>query len=168
MAVWTTTPSPAGRIGLAATVYGICNVSVGVTPRAFARSLKKDSPDKDWREDPENPVLASAREQLAAYFDRALQSFEVPLDLSGSPFQRAVWDAVRQIPWGQARSYQEVAAMVGRPRAMRAVGNTMNACQVSILIPCHRVTGAGGKIGGWGGDIRGKKWLLEFEGISYR
>lgn len=168
MAVWTTTPSCAGRICLAATVYGICRLSVGVPARNFERSLKKDFPGKDWREDASSPVLAAACQQLEAYFEGGLKSFNVPLDLSGSPFQRAVWEAVRQIPWGEARSYQAVAAMVGRPRAMRAVGNTMNACQVSILIPCHRVTGAGGRIGGWGGDIRGKKWLLEFEGIPYR
>lgn len=168
MAVWITTSTRAGRIGLAASVYGICKLSTGVTARGFRQVLRQEFPEKEWREDPHNEVLASAAAQIEEYFAGRRRSFEVPLDLAGSPFQRAVWEAVRQIPWGEAWSYRQVAEAVGRPRAMRAVGNTMNACRVPILIPCHRVTGSGGRIGGWGGDIGAKKWLLDFEGIPYR
>jgi methylated-DNA-[protein]-cysteine S-methyltransferase len=149
-------------------VYGICKLSVGISPKAFTRGLKQDFPERDWREAARHPVLDSAASQLEGYFERRIRTFDLPLDLRGSPFQRAVWESVRRIPWGEARSYQQVAAMIGRPKAMRAVGNAMNSCPLAIVIPCHRVTGAGGRLGGWGGDLRGKKMLLDFEGIAYR
>lgn len=136
------------------------------TRREFVAELRRDFPGRVWREDSSHPLLAEAASQLQRYFRRELARFDLPLDIAGSPFERAVWQTVREIPWGETRSYQEVAGLIGRPRAMRAVGNAMNKCRVGIVIPCHRVVGARGKLGGWGGDPSRKQWLLDFERAS--
>lgn len=103
------------------------------------------------------------REQLAEYFAGVRQTFDVPLKLSGTPFQRRVWQELTQIPFGTTLSYAQLAARVGNPNATRAVGAANGRNPVSILVPCHRVIGANGKLTGYGGGVDNKDWLLQWE-----
>ncbi len=166
MAVWTLIDSPAGGVGIAATTQGVCRISVGVAARRFAAELRREFPGRTWRREPADPALAEALHQVREYFAGERREFDLPAVQEGTPFQRAVWFAVRRIPWGQTASYSDVAALVGRPLASRAVGNAMNLCRLGLVVPCHRVVAAGGKAGGWGGDDRVKLWLLRFEGAA--
>ena len=109
-------------------------------------------------------VLRQCEEELAAYFAGKLRTFTVPLGPVGTPFQLSVWEALRQIPYGKTRTYGEIAAAIGNPRACRAVGMANNRNPISILIPCHRVIGSGGALVGYGGGLEVKKFLLKLEG----
>lgn len=111
-------------------------------------------------------VLADATAQLREYFAGRRRSFDLPLELSGTPFQRAVWEALADIPYGCVISYGELAAMVGRPRAFRAVGQANGANPIPIVLPCHRVVASGGRIGGYGGGLPMKRRLLALEGVD--
>ncbi|MDR3354791.1 MAG: methylated-DNA--[protein]-cysteine S-methyltransferase [Synergistaceae bacterium] len=101
--------------------------------------------------------------QLDEYFDGSRTSFDVPVDLKGSPFQISVWRALMLIPYGSTWSYGKLAAQVGRPKASRAVGGANHNNPVSIIIPCHRVIGSNGKLIGYGGGLWRKEWLLKHE-----
>lgn len=103
------------------------------------------------------------REQLRAYFAGKLRRFEVPLASHGSAFQRRVWRELLRIPFGATESYGELARRVGNPRASRAVGLANGKNPIGIIVPCHRVVGAGGALTGYGGGVERKKWLLEHE-----
>jgi O-6-methylguanine DNA methyltransferase len=102
--------------------------------------------------------------QLADYFAGRLRTFEIPLDLRGTPFQLAAWQALTEIGYGQVRTYAEHAAAIGRPRAVRAVGAANGANPVPILVPCHRLIGKGGSLVKYGGGLDVKRRLLELEG----
>ncbi len=112
---------------------------------------------------PDHPVLTAAAEQLRSYFAGTLTAFTIPLDLRGSDFERRVWAALRTIPYGQTCSYGEIAAAVGDRSAARAVGVANNRNPVSIIVPCHRVIGADGKLVGYGGGLGRKRQLLQLE-----
>lgn len=112
----------------------------------------------------EDALLASAREQLSLYFEGKLTAFELPLAPPGTPFQRAVWAALGAIPFGETRSYAELAGDLGKPKASRAVGLANGRNPISIVIPCHRVIGADGGLTGYGGGLERKRWLLAHEG----
>lgn len=112
----------------------------------------------------ETPVLAQARAQLDAYFAGERKAFELPLNPVGTEFQRRVWEALCGIPYGETRSYGQVAASLGKPGAARAVGMANNRNPISIIIPCHRVIGANGALVGYGGGLDIKIKLLEIEG----
>lgn len=111
----------------------------------------------------DEPVLASAAKQLDAYFDGDLTSFELPLTLDGSRFQRTVWAALQDIPYGETTSYGELARRIGQPSASRAVGLANGRNPVSIVVPCHRVIGADGSLTGYGGGMDRKRFLLALE-----
>ncbi len=102
-------------------------------------------------------------EQLNEYFSGKRQEFDLPLNPGGTEFQRRVWEALRSIPYGQTRSYGEVAASIGNPKACRAVGMANNRNPIPVIIPCHRVIGAGGSLVGYGGGLDKKIKLLELE-----
>lgn len=110
------------------------------------------------------PLLREAARQLTAYFAGRRQQFDLPLRPSGSPFQRAVWAALCEIPYGEVRSYRAIAERIGRPRAARAVGRANHLNPLPILIPCHRVIGASGALTGYGGGLAVKERLLGIEG----
>lgn len=115
-----------------------------------------------------NFLLVEAARQLREYFAGRLRQFDLPLDPRGTPFQRRVWCEVATIPYGRTRSYSEIAEALGTPRAVRAVGAANGANPLPIVIPCHRVIGASGKLVGYGGGLALKRRLLELEGsISY-
>jgi methylated-DNA-[protein]-cysteine S-methyltransferase len=110
--------------------------------------------------DPRHPILVETGRQLRAYFARELQSFELPLDPSGTPFQRRVWRELLKIPYGETRTYGQLAGSIGAPAAMRAVGAANGANPIAIIVPCHRVIGASGKLVGYGGGLPLKRRLL--------
>lgn len=107
--------------------------------------------------------LRSIERELGEYFDGKLEAFKTPLRLLGSPFQQDVWNRLLQIPAGQTSSYGEIAATMGRPTAYRAVAQANGANQLAIVIPCHRVINANGELGGYGGGLSRKQWLLNHE-----
>jgi methylated-DNA-[protein]-cysteine S-methyltransferase len=111
----------------------------------------------------DDDILRLAREQLRAYFAGDLLDFDLPLAGEGSPFQRKVWDALCSIPFGATVSYGDIARRVGLPKASRAVGAANGRNPISIVVPCHRVIGANGKLTGYGGGLNRKQWLLEHE-----
>ena len=108
-------------------------------------------------------VLPELREQLTAYFAGELRDFDVPLALVGTPFQREVWDALRRVPYGSTRTYGELAADIGRPTAVRAVGAANGRNPACIVVPCHRVVGSTGQLTGYAGGVDKKARLLALE-----
>lgn len=115
----------------------------------------------DWQRNREK--LAATRVQFDAYFAGELLDFDLPLAPTGTPFQISVWQALRDIEYGETISYAELARRIGNPRAVRAVGMANGANPLSIIVPCHRVIGADGSLTGYGGGLPAKKFLLELE-----
>lgn len=113
-----------------------------------------------------SPVLDAVEKQLREYFAGTRQSFDLPLAPAGTPFQRAVWDALCTIPYGETRTYAQIAAAVGNPKAYRAVGMANNRNPIAILIPCHRVVGANGSLTGYAGGLDAKRALLALETVN--
>jgi methylated-DNA-[protein]-cysteine S-methyltransferase len=113
--------------------------------------------------DPTHPILLEAERQLREYFAGKRHSFSVPLDMRGTPFQQNVWKALLQIPFGQTRSYRDIAEQLGHPKALRAVGAANGRNPLSIVVPCHRVIGASGKLTGFAGGLETKAHLLDLE-----
>ncbi|NGO08875.1 methylated-DNA--[protein]-cysteine S-methyltransferase [Streptomyces sp. HC44] len=112
---------------------------------------------------PDDTPFGETIDQLKAYFAGELKDFDLPLRLDGTPFQRTVWDQLRRIPYGETRSYGELADALGNPKASRAVGLANGRNPVGIIVPCHRVVGANGSLTGYGGGLDRKKRLLDFE-----
>ena len=111
----------------------------------------------------ETPLLKDAAAQLFAYFNRELTQFDVPLSMHGTAFQRSVWDALKTIPFGETRSYGDIAVQVGNPKAARAVGMANNRNPIPIIVPCHRVIGASGQLVGFNSGLSIKQFLLDLE-----
>ena len=150
--------SPLGPLLLARTAEGLAGVWFEDQKHHPGRL---DAPQVD-----DDALLVRTAAQLQAYFDGASESFDLPLDLQGSAFQRAVWAALLAIESGATRSYADIARAIGAPRAVRAVGAAVGRNPLSIVVPCHRVLGAGGRAGGFSapGGTRTKLALLELEG----
>ena len=119
-------------------------------------------------EDPEPPteLLRRARGQLEAYFAGTRQDFDLPIRFGGTAFQHEVWEALREIPYGKTSTYGQIAARIGRPRAVRAVGHAIGQNPISIIVPCHRVIGKDGTLTGFAGGLPAKARLLEREGVT--
>jgi methylated-DNA-[protein]-cysteine S-methyltransferase len=111
-------------------------------------------------------LIEATQRQIEAYFAGRLSSFDLPLDLEGSPFRRRVWQQIADIPFAKTRSYAEVALAAGAPNAYRAVGSACAANPVVIVVPCHRVIGSDGRLHGFGGGLDVKAWLLQHE-VAY-
>jgi AraC family transcriptional regulator of adaptative response/methylated-DNA-[protein]-cysteine methyltransferase len=111
----------------------------------------------------EHPLMEQVKNELDAYFDGTLRRFTLPLTAPGTAFQEAVWSALLEIPFGETRSYADIAASIGQPEAVRAVGQANGDNRIAIIIPCHRVVGAGGEPTGYGGGIWRKEYLLALE-----
>jgi methylated-DNA-[protein]-cysteine S-methyltransferase len=146
--------SPIGPLLLAGTNNGLKLVSFGAGKRA-----KPIEPA--WRQD--DSAFLEAIDQLKSYFAGERKVFELQLALAGTEFQKKVWSALRKIPYGETVSYKELAARVGSPKAVRAVGAANGANPIPIIIPCHRVIGNDGSLTGFGGGLPLKKKLLELE-----
>lgn len=113
----------------------------------------------------ETPLLARGRGELLEYLVGKRRTFDLPLKPQGTPFQQKVWSALADIPYGQTITYGELARRVGCPKGSRAVGQANHRNPLPILLPCHRVVGAGGTLTGYGGGLELKEWLLRLEGI---
>lgn len=144
-------PTPLGEVGIAEENGFITNLFFNktVAPREF--------------EIDETPLLQKAAAQLNEYLSGKRTRFDLPLAPEGTSFQCQCWEALRTIPYGETRSYGEQAALIGNPKASRAVGRANGQNPISIFIPCHRVVGVNGSLTGFAGGIEAKKWLLELE-----
>ncbi|WP_089611584.1 methylated-DNA--[protein]-cysteine S-methyltransferase [Dehalobacterium formicoaceticum] len=111
----------------------------------------------------ETPLIQKASLQIKEYLEGKRSAFDVPLALEGTEFQLAAWHALQTIPYGETRSYKEMAAQIGNPKACRAIGRANNRNPIAIIIPCHRVIGANGKLVGYGGGLPIKERLLQLE-----
>ncbi|MFB7109053.1 methylated-DNA--[protein]-cysteine S-methyltransferase [Streptomyces sp. NPDC056291] len=134
----------------------------GVLCGLYMTDQRHRPPEESFGE-PDDGPFGEAVDQLAAYFTGELKEFTVPLRLHGTPFQRTVWDQLRKIPYGETRSYGELATALGNPGASRAVGLANGKNPIGIIVPCHRVIGAGGSLTGYGGGLPRKRRLLDFE-----
>ena len=151
---WTIHDSPVGPLTLIADERAL----TGLHFAGYGHGLGPD------RRDPEEPLLAAAAAQLDEYFAGERHHFDLELDLGGTEFQRAVWDQLVRIPFGETVSYGEIARRLGRPERVRAVGAANGRNPVSIVVPCHRVIGADGSLVGYGGGLDRKEALLKLEG----
>jgi methylated-DNA-[protein]-cysteine S-methyltransferase len=156
--LWTEIPSPVGPLRL--TGDGSALTGVYLSPHKYGPT---DFPEAARGTD---PVLAEAARQLTAYFDGMLQEFVLPLSPAGTPFQRRVWAALCEIPYGATISYRALARRVAGDTSVRAVGGANGRNPISIIIPCHRVIGADGSLVGYGGGLERKRWLLQHEGTQ--
>ena len=155
-------PTPYGEIYIAATPDGLCRTTIpGQTLGDLLTWLERRLPGAQVA--PADGALAGACEALTAYFD-GVPLPELAVDLHGTPFQRSVWRAVMQIPFGETRSYAEVGRAIGYPLAGRAVGAANAVNPLPFVVPCHRVIGADGSIKGYPGDVISRRLLLELEG----
>jgi methylated-DNA-[protein]-cysteine S-methyltransferase len=136
---------------------------VGITALLLPTGRRRAEPHASWLRD--DAAFDDVREQLAGYFAGTRLDFELPLHLTGSPFQRRVWAALHEIPCGETRSYGQLAAALGAPTASRAVGAANGQNAVAIVVPCHRVIGADGSLTGYGGGLDAKRWLLGHEAL---
>lgn len=117
-------------------------------------------------EEAQHPVLLETARQLNEYFAGQRRQFDLPLDFEGTAFQQKVWQALLSIPFGETRSYKQIAEQIGHAKAMRAVGAANGKNPISIIAPCHRVVGANGKLVGFAGGLENKSILLEIEGSN--
>ncbi len=138
--------TPVGKMYLVSDGENITELKFG--------TRKNDSPDS---------VLLNARAELEEYFAGERKNFSVPLRPAGTPFQQSVWKALREIPYGDTASYGEIAKRIGNEKACRAVGMANNRNPIAIIIPCHRVIGAGGSLTGYAGGLDKKEFLLGLE-----
>ncbi|MGW0572388.1 MULTISPECIES: methylated-DNA--[protein]-cysteine S-methyltransferase [Streptomyces] len=150
----TVIDSPYGPLTLVATD--------GVLSGLYMTDQRHRPPEESFG-DPDDTPFAETTEELRAYFAGELQDFSVPLHLHGTPFQRSVWAELRRIPYGETRSYGQLADALGNPKASRAVGLANGKNPLGIIVPCHRVVGADGSLTGYGGGLERKQRLLEFE-----
>jgi methylated-DNA-[protein]-cysteine S-methyltransferase len=132
---------------------------------SFPTGRKVIGPHPEWR--PCDAPFAEARRQLDSYFAGELRQFDLPLQLSGTTFQNRVWMYLSGIPFGETRSYGEIAEALGQPKASRAVGAANGSNPLPIVLPCHRVIGADGSMTGFGGGLATKAFLLRHEGALH-
>jgi len=152
---YTVTDTPIGKLLLVARDGRLKRIEFHGGTEALAAS-------GDWR--PARAPFAEAERQIERYFAGRLRRFNLPLAPEGTPFQRATWEALQAIPFGETRSYAHIARAVGRPKAVRAVGAANGRNPIPVVIPCHRVIGSNGHLTGFGGGLEIKRQLLELEG----
>jgi len=159
---YTLFSSPIGPIGIAATSKGLCRLSLNAPDEpAFLRKLQREYRRPIIRRDDRFTDLVG---QLRVYLSGKPIRFNTRFDLlEGTAFHKKVWRALRRIPYGQTRSYRSVAQSIGQPQSFRAVGGACGNNPIAVLIPCHRVIGADGKLGGFTGGLSIKRWLLQSE-----
>jgi methylated-DNA-[protein]-cysteine S-methyltransferase len=153
---WKTIGSPVGKLKIVASDRGLTAIL-----------WENDSPTRvrlgDMQEAPEHPTLVEAERQLTEYFGRERTSFSLPLDFRGADFQKRVWEELLRIPYGETRSYGDIARKLGNAKACRAVGAANGRNPISIIAPCHRVVGSSGKLTGFAGGLEAKAFLLRLE-----
>lgn len=155
MPVHHTFLTPIGPVRIIADRQGLCRIRL---PGASPRDLVPETTP------PTDPVLSQARQQITEYFKGVRREFTLPLSIRGTAFEKKVWDALQNIPWGDVWSYGQVARALGKINLARAVGRAAGANPLPLVIPCHRVIGADRNLTGFAAGIAMKKYLLELEG----
>lgn len=157
---YKTMASPVGLLTLVANDHGLAAVL-----------WENDDPKRvrlsPLHEDTKHPVLLEAERQLKDYFAGKREKFELKLDFTGTDFQKKVWEALLTIPFGETRSYAQIAEQIGNPNAVRAVGAANGKNPISIIAPCHRVIGSNGKLTGFAGGMEAKSFLLKLESKDF-
>lgn len=149
--------SPVGRLTLVASMQGLAAI-------LWENESPTRVPLNPRHEDPTNPILQQTEQQLTAYFAGTLTTFSVPLHFAyGTPFQQQVWKTLLTIPYGETRTYLQIAQHLGDPKATRAVGAANGKNPLSIIAPCHRVIGSNGSLTGFAGGTEAKRFLLQLE-----
>lgn len=151
MKTFTHIITPIGLLTLAEQQEHICNIGFGelhINNAEFSDC---------------SALLKEASAQLQAYFEKRLQSFDLPLYLVGTPYQQQVWKALQDIPYGATCSYADIAHCIGNPKSVRAVGMANHRNPIAIVVPCHRVIGKNAKLTGYGGGLEAKSFLLDLE-----
>lgn len=148
---------PVGRIGIAAEDGFICGIYL--LDEKIPESFTESSTSKDNISD----IILKADKQLNEYFAGKRKDFDLPLKMHGTDFQKSVWEALLTIPYGETKSYKDIAVQIGNEKACRAVGMANNRNPISIVVPCHRVIGHDGTLVGYGGGLEVKQKLLDLE-----
>jgi methylated-DNA-[protein]-cysteine S-methyltransferase len=159
-------PAAASHVTIGSPVGPLTLIAAGGRLTGLYMDVQRHAPDPaalGAAGDPAAAPFAAATRQLDAYFAGQLQAFDLPLDLAGTPFQRRVWTELLRIPFGETVTYGELAAVLGKPSASRAVGLANGRNPVSIVVPCHRVIGSDGSLTGYGGGVDRKRFLLALE-----
>ncbi|MFH8337391.1 methylated-DNA--[protein]-cysteine S-methyltransferase [Streptomyces sp. AM6-12] len=152
----TVTHSPYGELTMVA--------ADGALSGLYMTSQRHRPPEESFGPRDDSPrCFGAAREQLEAYYTGELREFTLELNLRGTPFQRRVWEQLTRIPYGETRTYGQLADALGNPGASRAVGLANGRNPISIIVPCHRVVGSDGSLTGYGGGLERKRRLLDFE-----
>ncbi|RJF97451.1 methylated-DNA--[protein]-cysteine S-methyltransferase [Noviherbaspirillum saxi] len=159
MTCYTEYHSPLGILLLAATERGLSGL--------YFEEHRYFKGTRDWRRDATHPHLMRTMAQLDEYFAGRRRVFDVPLDMAGTPFQGAVWNALMSLPYGSTSTYQAIAQRIANPKAIRAAGTAIGRNPVSIIVPCHRVLGVSGALSGYAGGVERKSFLLELESSSH-
>lgn len=159
---YTTVSMPIGDALVAGTERGICALIIAAhaTIPSALDALQHYCPAPLV---PDTDALADATTQLTDYLNGARQTFDLPLDLVGTPFQRRVWDALLAIPYGETVTYRDLARALGQPGGAQAVGGAVARNPLSIIVPCHRVLGSDGSLTGYSWGVHIKRWLLDHE-----
>ena len=148
------------RVFVASTKRGVCMVDFLTSEKAFLKRVKERFPGEIIRDDRKNEEVLF---QLKKYLKRELRNFNCRLDFKGTLFQKEVWSELAKIPYGQTRSYKEIAQAIGHSKAFRAVGNANGQNPLPLIIPCHRVIESNGGLGGFGHGLKVKRQLLDLE-----
>ena len=148
------------KVFVASTERGVCMVDFLKSEKVFLDRLREKFPGEVMRDNRQNRNVVN---QLKKYLKGKLKRFACKLDFKGTPFQKKVWSALAKIPYGQTRSYKEIARAIGHPKAFRAVGNANGRNSIPLILPCHRVIESNGGLGGFGHGVKVKKQLLDFE-----
>lgn len=151
------------KVFVAMTENGVCAVDFLTTEKTFLGELRGKFTGEILKDDRKNGKVIK---QLKRYLTGELRHFDCKLDFKGTPFQKKVWSALSKIPYGQTRSYQEIAKAIGHPKAFRAVGNANGQNSIPLIVPCHRVIETNGGLGGFGHGIEVKKRLLSLEKVN--
>lgn len=158
---FTFTDSPLGRLLVAATHNGVCTLYIGDNEATLETALTHTFADSMLIRD--DAAMQHWVDILLQYLNGKRQHLDIPVDVQGTDFQQRVWDTLRTIPYGETRSYSEIANQIQHPKAVRAVANACGSNPVPLIIPCHRVVRSDGSLGGYGSGIERKQALLEME-----
>lgn len=160
---WTNVDSPQGEVIILATEKEIVWASTPGTTLEKAEKWAKKHLNAELQQNDQLPVLKTARKELEDYFAGKRIDFTGPFLMHGTEFQKDVWNEMLKIPYGKTKTYGQVAQLIGRTKAVRALGGACGANPIAIHVPCHRVVGSNGSLTGYGGGLPTKKWLLQLE-----
>lgn len=161
---WSEVESALGTFGIASTDKGVLTMLLPREPMGQEAVIRRLAPGAEIV--PDDGHNAEAIRQLREYLAGERQKWDLPLDMRGTPFQVAVWEALYEVPYGETASYGEIARRIGKPEAVRAVGAANGANPLPPLIPCHRIIGSNGKLTGYGGGLPLKQKLLDLERVT--